>query len=195
MKTKTIVVLVVATCGALFIATVASCAGVLFFAYRSMDTAVSPAVDEMFAAIDNDSFVDTYDTHTTAEFKKTVTRAQYERLGQAIKNRLGTLKSKSLHQFNVRQFNADVFADVAYNATFEKGSGTITAKLKKEAGQWRFVGFHVESPAFQQDLATRKCPHCGEPHAANARFCPKCGKQLTEEKKSIPANAEASEPN
>jgi len=179
MKTKTIVIVVVSACGALFIAAVASCAGFFFLTFRNMDTTLSPTIDELFAAIDNETFANTYDTHTTTELQQTVTRQQYGELGLTIKTRLGSLKSKSLRQFNVRQFNANRYADVVYNATFENGSGTISGRFKKDGDRWLVVSFRVNSPEFQKDLATGKCPYCGEPHTSNAKFCPKCGKPLT----------------
>jgi zinc-ribbon domain/Protein of unknown function (DUF4019) len=179
MKTKTIVILVLSACGTLFIAAIASCAGFFFLTFRNMDATLSPTIDELFAAIDNETFAETYDTHTTAELQQTVTREQYAELGLTIKTRLGSLESKSLRQFNVRQINANRYADVVYNATFENGSGTISGRFKKNGDRWLVVSFHVDSPEFQKDLATGKCPHCGEPHTSNARFCPICGKPLT----------------
>ena len=78
MKTKTILLLLISACGALFIAAVASCAGYFFLTFRNMDATLSPTIDELFAAIDNDTFVETYDTCTSSELRKTVTREQYE---------------------------------------------------------------------------------------------------------------------
>ena len=179
MKTKTILISVAAACGIAFIATIALCVGFLVFAFRGMDATLSPTVDELFAAIDNGKFVDTYNSHTSSELQKTVSREQYEELGLTIKTRLGSMKSKKLAQFNVRQVNANQFADLVYNAEFENGSGTIRAVFKKDGERWLLVGFHVNSPEFQKDLATGKCPHCSEPHTAGAKFCPKCGKPLT----------------
>jgi hypothetical protein len=181
MKTRTIALLVVGACGALFVAGIASCAGVLFLAYRNTDAAISPVIDELFARVENDTFADTYETHTSAELRKTVAREQYRDIGLSFKNRLGPLKSKTMQQFNVRQANANRYADVAYAAVFEKGSGRITGRFKKEGDRWLVVSLQVNSPVFQQDLATGKCPHCGEPHTAGAKFCPKCGKALTDE--------------
>ena len=178
MKTKTIVILVVSACGALFIAAIVSCAGFFFLTFRNMDATLSPTIDELFAAIDNDTFAEMYDTHTSSELQKTVTREQFEELGLTIETRLGSLKSKSLRQFNVRQNNANRYADVVYNATFGNGSGTISGRFKKDGDRWLVVNFHVNSPEFQKDLTTGKCFHCGEPHTSNAKFCPKCGKPL-----------------
>ena len=178
MKTKTIVIIIVSACGALFIAVVASCAGFFFFTFRNMDATLSPTIDELFAAIDNDTFAKTYDTRTSPELRKTVTREQYEELGFTIKTRLGSLKSKTLRQFTVRQVNADRYADATYDANFENGSGTISGRFKKDGERWPVISIHVNSPEFQKDLATGKCAHCGEPHTSNAKFCPKCGKPL-----------------
>jgi hypothetical protein len=190
MTTKKTLIIVLCSGAALFVAAIASCAGLLFVAFRNVDAAISPTVDELFAAIANDSFDQTYDTHTTSELQQATTRQRYEELGLSIKTRLGSLKSKSLQQFNVRQVNANRYADVAYNATFENGSGTITARFKKEGDRWLLVNFQVNSPEFQKDLATGKCPHCGEPHTSEAKFCPKCGKALKKDQDSVPVESE-----
>jgi hypothetical protein len=179
MKTKTIVLIVVSAVGVLFIAGIASCAGILFFAFRNMDGAVSPAMNELFAAIDNDTFAKAYDTHTSSELQQTVTRQQFADLGRTIKTRLGSFRSKNLVRFHVNQHNTNTYAEVDYNAVFENGSSTIKARFRREGERWLLVSLNVNSPEFQKDLATGKCPHCGEPHASNAKFCPKCGKPLT----------------
>jgi hypothetical protein len=181
MKTQSIIALVLVIAGGLFLSVVALCAGSLFFTFRAMDSSISPMIDELFVAIDDDKFAETYDTHTTPEFRKVASREQYVQIGQTIKTRLGKLKSKTMSRFNVQQRNANQFADVVYSGTFENGTGTISAKLRKVGDQWQLVAFHVNSPEFTKDLATAKCHHCGQPHAADAKFCPKCGKPLTGE--------------
>lgn len=183
MKTNSIILLVLAVFGGLFVTLVVLCAGGLYLSLKTMDTSISPKIDELFVAIEDDKFADTYDTHTTPELQKVASREQYLQIGQTVKTRLGKLKSKSLVRFNMQQMNANRYADVAYNATFEKGSGTITAKLKKVGDQWLLVAFHVNSPEFMKDLATGKCPHCGEPHSTGAKYCSKCGKEISPEAK------------
>ena len=173
-KGKTIAI-VIATCGGLGILLIGSCAGLLFMGFKNTDASVSPRIAAMFLAIRNDTFGETYETETTQELRNVVSKEQYKALGDSIGVRLGALKSKSMQGFNMRQFNADSYVDVTYNATFEKGNGTIVAKLKKQNGKWRFVTFRVNSPVFEQDLVTATCSSCGEPHSATARFCPKCG--------------------
>lgn len=193
MKTRTILIAVFCASIALFVAAIASCAGVLFFTYRNVDTSISPTIDELFTAMQDDTFVDTYETHTASELKQAVTREQYEQLGRTIKTRLGPLKSKTMRQFNVRQQNANQLADVVYAGTFEHGAGTITARFKKQGDQWLVVNLNVNSPEFQKDLATATCPHCGAPHSADARFCPKCGKPLTADDAGTPPSEQKPE--
>lgn len=181
MKTQSLIALVLVIAGGLFLSLIALCAGSLIFTFRTMDASISPMIDELFVAIDEDKFAETYDTRTTPELRKVASREQYVQIGQTIKTRLGKLKSKTMSRFNIQQRNAVQFADVAYNGTFENGNGTITARLKKVGDEWQLVAFHVNSPEFNKDLATAKCPHCGQPHAADAKFCPQCGKSLTAE--------------
>lgn len=194
MKARSIIALVVLLGGGLLVSVVVLCAGSLYFAFQAMDSSITPTIDELFVAIDSDKFVETYDTHTTPEFQQVASREQYAQIGQTIKTRLGKLKSKSMSRFNVQQRNATQTADVAYSGTFEKGTGTITAKLRKVGDQWQLVAFHVNSPEFTKDMATAKCPHCGQPHAADAKFCPKCGKPLTAEAKEVEKVDEPNEP-
>jgi len=175
---KTIAIILVA-CVGLGVLLIGSCGGLLYLGYKNTDAAVSPQIEAMFAAVENGTFADTYDTQTTQEFRDVTTREEYAAIGDAIAVRLGTLNSKSMRSFKMRQVNASSLIDVTYQAVFENGTGTILANLKKEEGEWKFVSFRVNSPLFQQDLATIQCVECGEPHTANAKFCPDCGAEIT----------------
>lgn len=177
-KGKTVAIVLVA-CAGLGVLLIGTCAGLLFVGFKNADAAVSPRIDLIFEAIDQGRFAETYDTETTQEFRDLTTKEQYAALGDSIAARLGALKSKTMLSFNMQQFNSSSFIDVTYNAVFENGTGTIFAKLKKENGVWKFVGFRVNSPVFDQDIATTKCESCGEPHTANAKFCPSCGADVS----------------
>ena len=187
MKTKSIVAVVLALAGLLGIVAVVACAGLFIFAVRDLGANLSPTIDELFAAIENDSFASTYDSHTSPEFRRAATREQYEQIGLTIKTRLGSLKSKTLRQFNMRQMNASRYADVVYNGVFEKGSGVISGRFVKQGDRWLIVAFNVSSPEFQKDLATQNCPHCGAAHTSSAKFCPGCGKPLADDGSVKPA--------
>lgn len=171
------------------------CGGFLYLGYRTADKAVSPQVDAMFAAMDDGSFADTYETHTTDELRSVASKEQYDALGKAIALRLGEFKKKTLHSFQMRRQNGGSYIDVRYSAEFEKGNGTIDARLKKEQGDWKFVAFHVNSPVFSQDLATVECSACGKPRSADARFCPSCGTAVVEAAESEPAVGQGAEAN
>lgn len=174
MNVKTLLILI----GVLGLSALVTCGGLVYLLFRNVDNSVSPTVDELFAAIEAGAFEATYETHASPELQQSVSREQYAELGKLIKARLGALKSKSLSNFNVRQNNADTFADVTYSGVFERGSGTIRARFKGDGDRWRVVNFHVDSPAFQQDLTVVTCPHCDASHLASARFCPQCGKAV-----------------
>ena len=181
MKTRSIVIIVGTVAGVFFVGVIALIVGGLVMAFNSADATLSPTIDELFTAIDNDSFADTYDTHTTEDVKQNVTREQYEDLGLRVKSRLGSLKSKSMRQFHIRQNNSTTIAEFTYDAEFEKGSGTIRGKFQKEGERWLVVALFVNSPELQADLMTGKCPHCDEPYSSNAKFCQNCGKPVTME--------------
>ena len=171
-------------CGVVVIlAIVAACAGLMVVGYRSASSAngeVSAVIDELMREAAKGSFAETYETATTAELRKAVTAADYAKLGELIKTHLGPLKSKHLNRINLRQVNANSFADVAYQATFERGSGTITATLRRSDGRWLLQSFNVNSPVFVNDLPDQTCPKCGGKYAKSAHFCPHCGQALTE---------------
>jgi rubrerythrin len=192
MSTSKIVATITAGCGCLAVVMAAACGGLLYFGYKTANDSVGPKIDHLLAAIENDTFGDTYETDTTPEFQAATSKEQYADLGNAIATGLGSLKSKSLKsfKFNMQQHNADSSVDVSYNARFEKGNGEIVAKLKKQDGEWKLVTFRVNSPLFQQDIATAKCPKCGAPHAASARFCPSCGAPLAQPDDKSVQNAE-----
>src|SRR4051812_50108283 len=137
MSNSKIIAIVLGACGAFGIAVVAACAGLGLYAFSSANSSVGPEIDRLMAAIDSDTFDQTYETDTTPEFRKETSRVQYADIGKAVRNRLGKLKSKSLTTFNIRQLNAESNLDVDYRASFEKGNGTISAKMKKQGGQWK----------------------------------------------------------
>jgi hypothetical protein len=171
-------------CGGVALLILLGCGGLIVYTamnFKNFDKEVSPAVDKLFAAAASGDFGSTYEADTSAEFKQATTKEQYEQLGATIGTRLGELKSKSLNSFHVSQQNADRYIDVKYAGTFEKGSGTISARFKKDGERWVLVHFNVNSPALLGEALTAKCPHCGEATAASAKFCPKCGKPIKED--------------
>lgn len=174
-KTIAIVLSVLGGCG--FLAILA-CGGLLFMGFRNADTAVSPRVDAMFNAMETGTFADTYETHTTAELRNAASKEEYAALGRAIGLHLGALRSKSLRSAKTFHSNATSSIDVTYAATFERGSGTITAQLKQEGGEWKFESFRVSSPQLDQHLANLQCSACGKPHGIADRFCPSCGSKV-----------------
>ena len=178
MKNQTIVIFALIGLAVAFLLLVVVCAGTLVFSLGQASATVSPAVDKIFADLDRDPG-QAYDTHTSAEFRRVTSREEFITLGQRIKTRLGKLQSKSMRQLHSRQMNANRYTDVTYQATFEQGTGTISLRLQAEGDRWVLVSFQVNSPEFDKDAATGKCPHCGQPHPKDAQFCPQCGKELT----------------
>ena len=194
MSTGKTVATITAGCGCLTIATVALCGGFLYLGYKTASDSAGPKIDRLFAAIEDDTFAETYETDTTPEFQATTSKEQYSDIGKSVATRLGRLHRKSLESFSMHEYNAEATVDVTYTARFEKGKGEIDVKLKKQDGAWKLAAFRVNSPLFQQDLATANCPKCGAPHATTARFCPACGARLTQQPEKPPENAETPSP-
>jgi hypothetical protein len=187
MKTRTVVLLVLLLCGGLSLVAVALCGGAFFFLYKNADASVSPRIDALFAKIDDGTFGDAYLTDTSLEFRERVSQEQWDQIGLVVKQRLGRLKSKSMSQFNARQLNATATIDAVYNASFAKGSGTISVRYRSIGGQWLLDRFYVQSPLLDDISAQQKCPHCGELTPASAKFCANCGKSLKTAKSDHPA--------
>lgn len=175
---KTVAIIFACSAG-IGVVAIGSCGGLLYVGYKRADSSASPRIDDMFAAIDQDSFAETYDTMTTRAFRDVVTKEQYTELGHAIKSRLGAFQSKSLRSVKMHQSTSGRYLEVRYDARFEKGNGTIRARMTEEGGEWKFVSFRVESPLFAKPLATTACESCGEPRPSNARFCPSCGAKIS----------------
>ncbi|HEX5444086.1 MAG TPA: hypothetical protein VFW87_09675 [Pirellulales bacterium] len=171
-------------CGGAIVLFVA-CAGFLGFAFYSTSSAqgeVSTAVDRLMQAANDGSFAQTYTSATTPEFRQVTSAADYARLGETIKTQLGALRSKQVMQIHVRRATAHSFADVAYQAKFERGEGTIRATLKRSGSQWLLQALNVNSPALLGDLPSETCRKCGGKYAASARFCPHCGEKVAAER-------------
>src|SRR5437762_2518124 len=134
MSSSKLIAPIAVGCGVAGIAIIAACGGLLYLGYKTANTSVGPEIDRLFAAIDDGTFAETYETATSQEFRNATSKDQYAQIGKAVSTRLGRLKSKSLKSFNMRQHNADSYVDVAYDAQFEKGPGQILAKMKREKG-------------------------------------------------------------
>lgn len=186
MKNGKILLTVGLGCGAIAaLGLVASCAGVIVMGVRSASAVngeISLAVDDLLDAAENGSFAETYQSAATPELRQATSAADYAKLGEVIHTQLGALKSKRIATFFVRQLNANSFADVVFDAEFERGKGTIRATLKRSGNRWLFVSFRVDSPAMMQDLPDRTCPKCGGKYASSARFCPHCGQAVPDVK-------------
>src|SRR5262245_55495304 len=105
-------------CGVVGVAMIAACGGLLYLGFKTANTSVGPEIDRLFAAIDDGTFAETYETATTQEFRSATSKEQYADIGKAVATRLGPMKSKSLKNFNMRQHNADSYVDVSYDAQF-----------------------------------------------------------------------------
>ncbi|HEX7380340.1 MAG TPA: zinc ribbon domain-containing protein [Pirellulales bacterium] len=175
---KYILILTFVGIGVLGVVMIASCAGLLFVGVRSATAAngeISTVVDELMQSAGNGSFSQTYQSATTAELRQKISAGDFANLGELIKTHLGTMRSKQLVRINMRQVNRRTFADVAYQATFDRGAATINATLQRQGGRWLFVGIRFDSPALVKELLDRTCPKCGGKYGKSVRFCPHCG--------------------
>ena len=180
-KTKLIIVGVILFVSVLLVLGVIGIAALFIGGYKQADTIVSPKIDLMFEAINDGVKDDTYNTLLSNEFRSTSTAEQYEALQTILSEKLGPLKSKNVKSFNFKFNNGINSVDAVYNATFEKGDGTIRITLIKQNNDWKVYGFFVNSPIFDKILPTEICSACGAAHSLEAKFCPSCGAKLNPE--------------
>lgn len=162
----------------LFVACAGLCGASIFFGTKSVGAA-SERVDEFFAAVEQKRFAAIYDTEASAQYRTVSSREKHIEFGEMIDKHLGPLKSKTMQNFNSASLNGRSQVVVVYNATFEKGNGTIHAKLVWENGGWKFEEVRVQSPIFDKTVI---CAACGAKHPVTAKFCPSCGKLVAEAK-------------
>jgi hypothetical protein len=180
-KTKIIVVGLILFISIVIIIGVVGITALIVGGYRQADTIVSPKIDLMFDAINDGVKDDTYNTLLSNEFRSNSTPEQYETLQRTLSEKLGPLKSKKVKSFNFKFSNGINSVDAVYDATFEKGNGTIRITLIKQNDDWKVYGFFVNSPIFDDILPTEICSSCGAAHQVDAKFCPSCGVQLNPE--------------
>jgi hypothetical protein len=170
-------------CGAMLLLTV-MCGGAGYFFVRSAFSAsgeISQITDDVIRSMNDGSVAESYQTQMAPEFRQAASPEAYERLANQIRTQLGPLRSKTMSRINMHQKNAASFADVQYQATFEKGKGTIHLRLKRYGGKWLVQGFHVNSTALTKDIPSKTCPKCQGAYADGSRFCPHCGASLSSE--------------
>jgi hypothetical protein len=156
------------------------CAGIIgsvAFSLSKASTETSSRVDLLFEDINAGNFGAVYETKFADGYRKVVSPEQHAAIGEACRQSLGKLKSKSTHSLHTRNINGTSCIVAIYNCQFEKGQAFVNVTLQWEEGDWRFLGFRVQSPKLAE---TMKCPSCGGPHSLDAKFCPKCGKALGE---------------
>ena len=100
MSSSKLIAPIAVGCGVAGIAIIAACGGLLYLGYKTANTSVGPEIDRLFAAIDDGTFAETYETATSQEFRNATSKDQYAQIGKAVSTRLGRLKSKSLKSFN-----------------------------------------------------------------------------------------------
>lgn len=145
------VAIIFAICAGVGVLMLGICSGIFYLSYKKADATASPRVDALFSAIANHRFADTYETETTRELREAQSKEQYAALGEKFAEELGELKFKSLTGFKVSRHNGDSVNEATYRATFEKGEGTISVRLKQEDGKWKFLAFHVSSPVLKKE--------------------------------------------
>lgn len=109
---------------------------------------VSAQVDQLFAALEEGRFADTYRERTSIQFRESVRQNDYLELGDMISSRYGALKEKTVQSFDSRpRPGGGMDATATYDARFEKGPGVIAVEFRKVDKRWLLMNFAVQPPA------------------------------------------------
>lgn len=175
------------------------CAGLAFWGINlllELRNETTEAMTKYFSALDGDQWGGVYDQFTTSEFQSNVSKEQWLGMKALYNDKLGKFASLDNTNFNASNVNGVKTATASYNARFEKGQATISAKLLWEGGAWKIMEMKVDSPklasapaASPSGTPSAACPHCGKDVPAGAKFCPACGKAADAEAEKSDASA------
>lgn len=179
-------------CGAFSLIGIMICAGIAFVGYQAFSAGqaeVDKDVDAFFHGLHGADVDELYETTTTPEFKSVTSKADFADVARLIRERLGPLKSKQTRNFFAKTTTEGTFADLVYDAEFEKGPATIEMRMKRGQGSWRILQFRVDSKLLRPDALTIKCPICGQMSPHSAKFCSNCGQRLPSTEDTKPDGA------
>lgn len=138
-------------------------------------------VESLLAAMATGEAAEFYRQRTTAEFRAQTSAADFERLADAVRTRLGPATSLHQKHIMVRQMNVDGSIELKHDVTFAQGQGQVASVWRRRAAErWRLHTLVINSPQLLATAAEATCPHCQAPVSADAKFCPQCGQALTD---------------
>ncbi len=146
--------------------------GVFFFMKGKRE--LEPVVEKYFAAVDKGEY-DAAWVVVGERWKSTQSRDGFVAFEKAARDRLGTLKEKSMTGVHMNSNPSGTTARVVYSAEFEKGAATITFTMSKTGDEWLIDGVHYNSPLLRSPSV---CPKCNKGHTPGAKFCSDCGTGL-----------------
>lgn len=112
---------------------------------------VSDRVDQLFVSITAGEAEQIYESMCSPRFREVASLEKFQSLCERIQSRLGGVKSKSSTQFDMPYQAGDPVASVAYQATFDKGRGTMLATFEKIEGEWLLLRLNVNAPELLDD--------------------------------------------
>ncbi len=151
------------------------CVGLFGWFFLGGKAEVDPVVDDFIATIEAADYAGAYQK-TGTEWQQLQTPETFAQTIKLIQDTMGPLQSKSFAGFNIERKPDGSMAVSRYHGQFANAQGEIAVSLSNAGGNWRVVGYRVDSPLFLTVLA---CKHCGAIAEKLAAFCPQCGKPMT----------------
>lgn len=104
------------------------------------------AVPRFHAHYDRGDFDAIYN-EATDEFRNATPKADYDKFMQAVRRKLGPVKTATRDGWNVQVGTGGTRVVVTYNTQFELGSGVETFTFLRTKGDLKLVGYFVNSNA------------------------------------------------
>ncbi len=126
----------------------ALCLGALFVFGCSAGEARSRAEEELVptfhAQYDRNQFDAIYDG-ATDEFRKSTSKADYDQFMNAVRKKLGRVKSTSRQTWNVNVGTGGTRVVLTYDTEFENGKGSETFTFLQAGSEPKLLGYQINS--------------------------------------------------
>lgn len=96
--------------------------------FTKSNEVATKSVEKFHQQLDNSKFTEIYSA-VTPDFKTATKEADFIKLLQTVRRKLGTVKSTTQNGSNVKMFNGVTSIMIAYKTEFEKGSAIETFTL------------------------------------------------------------------
>ncbi|QDU54570.1 hypothetical protein [Aeoliella mucimassa] len=122
------------------------------------NAAVSDEVDQLFRDIQAEKIKQIYEQTLSPKFREVATLEEFETITERLRTRLGALQSKTISTSEVNPYEGTLVASANYEATFEKGAGSLLVSFEQQGDEWQLLRLRVNAPQLLDDPSTFRQP-------------------------------------